>query len=162
MAMYRYIELAEYVLRQIPKTEINAVLIAVLGQRKDAYLLQHGNFTGDVWWTTPDGESVFNCWRVSNCKTQAAVYKENDKEDGRHATALTLATPFTGAKRFIIAGSEACLTAGGPKFLRVYEWTENKEDDAFPENNDNDNMLKLVPATQEDIEIVKSTFENEA
>ena len=163
MAFYRYIELAEHVLRTIPKKESQAVLIATLKDRKDLYLLQRGNYPGDVWWNTPDGESVFNRFRVENTSTHARVYDKNDKEDMRgmgsdSATAHTLATPFTGAERFIVAGSEASATPAGSTYIRAYEWTQMDSEDAFPDNEDSENMLKSVPVTSHDIELVREAI----
>src|SRR3984893_7311838 len=101
MAFYRYIELAEHVFRDVPRNESQVLFLAFADRgRQDSYLLQRGNFAGDVWWNTPDEESVFNRFRIAGIRTSCG------SQDRDHSyTAQTLAIPFTSARRILVAGS---------------------------------------------------------
>lgn len=74
MALYGYIEQLEKIMRRdVPKNESQLAVVAYIkGVEEDpekdvVYFvgLRRGNFPGDVWWDTPDGESVFNRWRIA-------------------------------------------------------------------------------------------------
>jgi hypothetical protein len=130
MAMYKYIEIAEKVFRDVPKNENQVVFIARSGaDRLDGYLLQRGSYIGDVWWDTPDGESIFNRFRVTGSRTECRTFSAHDKEDreesGYAVTACTLAVPFTGADYFIVAGRTGCETEKGSDYVAAYTWSEN-------------------------------------
>ena len=155
MAFYRFVELAEHVFRDVPKSETRVLLVATSKEgRLDSYLLQRGSFEGDVWWETPDGESVFNRLRVVGHDTEAVVYDTNDDDNSYSATAHTLAAPFSGADRFIVAGSWGCASDKGSNYIVAYEWTTDEEQDAFPDNEDTGNMLQRVSPTPEEIKSV--------
>lgn len=123
MALYRSIEALEVILRTVPKEE---TMLAALGYSNDDSLtgltavavgLQRGNFTGDIWWDTPDGDSVFNHWRIA--------YMSHPPSDAYHPlseTAEILGSVFNFFNKIAIAGSRGSGSFGaGSKFFRVYE-----------------------------------------
>jgi hypothetical protein len=143
MALYRYIELAEHVLRDVPASERNVVIISTGGTTKHVAALQRGNYVGDVYWDTPDDRSIFNTWRLLSPKPD--FHDVSTKRE----TAETLGIMFQG-DRIVVAGSRGCATAEGPTYIRAYEYTEKPKQDAFPENRDPQNMLKKVEVRPEE------------
>src|SRR5258707_10635750 len=90
--------------------------------------------------------------------TECCPVEEWDNTEHSY-TAQTLAIPFQGAKRFLVAGSYGCATSGGSDHIRAYEDTTDNNKDAFPENHDSQNMLRRVKPTGAEIKMVQSAIE---
>jgi hypothetical protein len=127
--LYNSITALEVILRKVPKAETKLAVIGYGETESGDPLrvgvgLQRGNFNGDIWWPTPDGDSVFNRWRIA--------YSDPSLEDARSwpvagyhplsKTAEALGSMFCFLEKVIVAGEIGCGDDGnGPEFFRAYE-----------------------------------------
>jgi hypothetical protein len=161
VALYRFIELAEHVLRTVPREEREIILAGYTrkdGPSPHTVVLQRGNYVGDIWWETPDGDTIFNHFRIAHDNSPPGVLSfsafekgefDNSEKANDH-TAQYLGILFTNWNRVVVAGTRGCATSEGPSFIKAFESTQDKTLDAFPANDDPQNMLMEVPVTAEE------------
>jgi hypothetical protein len=119
--LYGHIEHLETILRKVPKNESCLALIGYFDKRIPmSFGLQRGNFCGDIWWSTPDGETVFNRWRIAHMNPPAEQC-EPYRVHPYSATAETLGAVLEYSSQFLLAGERGSDAPTGPEFFQFHD-----------------------------------------